>query len=209
MSELYDTPCAASVVPSSCPVSLLGKSPLGIDDEEHDRSPRGSRPRTPASSPRRAITQSRLRSYACSTPLVHALGGLVEAALRRLGAWRAGSGCESIGVSVSDTNPDTRIATPIVTANSWNSFPMIPPMKRIGMNTAASDSVIETIVNPTSVAPVDRRLQRRFPHLQVADDVLEHHDRVVHHEAHGERERHERQVVEAVVRAGTSPRTCR
>ena len=49
--------------------------------------------------------------------------------------------------------PDTRIATPIVTANSWKSLPMMPPINRNGMNTAASDSVIERIVKPTSFAP--------------------------------------------------------
>ena len=77
------------------------------------------------------------------------------------------------------------------------------------MNTAASENVIERIVNPTSAAPSIAACMRRFPHLEMADDVLEHHDRVVHHEADGERERHQRQVVEAVVAAGTSPRTCR
>ncbi len=46
---------------------------------------------------------------------------------------------------------------------------------------------------------VERGLHRRLPHLEVADDVLEHHDRVVDHEPDGERQRHERQVVEAVV----------
>ncbi len=46
---------------------------------------------------------------------------------------------------------------------------------------------------------VDGRLHARFAHLEMAHDVLEHHDRVVDHEADGERERHQRQVVEAVV----------
>jgi hypothetical protein len=59
----------------------------------------------------------------------------------------------SIGVRLSDTAPETRIATPIVTANSFSSRPTIPPMKRTGMNTATSESVIETIVKPISRAP--------------------------------------------------------
>src|SRR4051812_30859177 len=60
---------------------------------------------------------------------------------------------DSIGVNVSDTKPDTRIAVPIVTANSWNSRPRIPPMNSRGMNTAVSDTVIARIVNATSADP--------------------------------------------------------
>ena len=71
------------------------------------------------------------------------------------------------------------------------------------MNTAASESVIETMVKPISREPVERRLHRRLAHLHVADDVLEHHDGVVHHEADRERQRHEREVVEAVAETGT------
>jgi len=60
----------------------------------------------------------------------------------------------SIGVSVRETNPETRIAAPIVTANSWNSRPMMPPMKRTGMNTAASEIVIDTMVKAISFEPL-------------------------------------------------------
>jgi hypothetical protein len=42
-----------------------------------------------------------------------------------------------------------------------------------------------------------RRLQRRITRLNVAGDVLDHHDRVVHHEARGDGQRHQREVVEA------------
>ena len=41
----------------------------------------------------------------------------------------------------------------MVTANSRNSRPRMPLMKRIGMNTAASETVIETIVKPISFEP--------------------------------------------------------
>src|SRR4029077_14153063 len=60
---------------------------------------------------------------------------------------------QSIGVSVTDTTPEIRIAAQIVTANSRNKRPSTPPMNRTGMNTAASESVIETIVNPISRDP--------------------------------------------------------
>ena len=45
------------------------------------------------------------------------------------------------------------MAAPMVTANSCSSRPMMPPMKSTGMNTAASDSVIERIVKPISPDP--------------------------------------------------------
>jgi len=60
---------------------------------------------------------------------------------------------DSMGVSVSDTTPDTSTATPIVTANSLNSRPTMPPRNSTGMNTAASESVIDTIVKPISRDP--------------------------------------------------------
>ena len=61
----------------------------------------------------------------------------------------------SIGVSVSETKPEIRIAMPIVTANSWNNRPRIPPMNSTGMNTADSDKVIEMIVKPISALPLN------------------------------------------------------
>jgi len=69
----------------------------------------------------------------------------------------------SIGVSVSETSPDTRIAAPIVTANSCISRPTTPPMKSTGMNTAASDSVIEMMVNAISFDPSRAAWSRDLP----------------------------------------------
>jgi hypothetical protein len=40
--------------------------------------------------------------------------------------------------------------------------------------------------------------ERRLALLDVARDVLQHHDGVVHHEAGADRERHQREVVQAV-----------
>ena len=59
----------------------------------------------------------------------------------------------SIGVSVSETKPETRIATPMVTANSLSRRPRMPPMKSTGMKTAASEIVIEMMVKPISREP--------------------------------------------------------
>ena len=57
-----------------------------------------------------------------------------------------------MGVSVSDTASETRIATDSVTANSRNRRPTMSPMKRMGMNTAMSERLIDTTVKPTSRA---------------------------------------------------------
>ena len=100
-------------------------------------------------------------------------------------------------MSVTDTTPEIRIAVVIVTANSRNSRPRMPLMNRIGMNTAASDTVIVTIVKPISFEPLSAASSGASPVLHVPDDVLEHHDRVVDDEADREDERHHRQVVEA------------
>ena len=46
-------------------------------------------------------------------------------------------------------------------------------------------------------APLQRRLQRFHPRLQMAGDILQHHDSVIHHEAGGDGQGHQRQVIEA------------
>ena len=59
----------------------------------------------------------------------------------------------SIGTSVSETNAEARIASETITANSWNSRPITPGMKKIGMKTATSELEIEMMVKPTSREP--------------------------------------------------------
>ncbi len=78
---------------------------------------------------------------------------------RGLASWPSPSLCglrsraHSIGDKVSDTKPEARMAIEIVTANSWNSRPTMPPMNRTGMNTATSDMVIDRMVKPISFEP--------------------------------------------------------
>ena len=68
------------------------------------------------------------------------------------------------------------------------------PMNSSGISTAVSEKVSETIVNPICSEPFKRRLQGRMPFFDVARDVFDHHDGVVHHESGGNRERHQRQL---------------
>src|SRR5580700_7897014 len=56
------------------------------------------------------------------------------------------------GVSVSDTRPDAIIATMIVIENSLNILPTSPDMNTSGINTAASEIVIDRIVKLISAA---------------------------------------------------------
>ena len=68
--------------------------------------------------------------------------------------WTFSTRAHSIGVSVNETKPDTTIATEIVTANSRNTRPTMPPINSTGMNTAISEKVIEMMVKPTSREPL-------------------------------------------------------
>ena len=68
------------------------------------------------------------------------------------GGWR--NRLPSMGVNVSDTKPETRMAALTVTANSRNKRPSIPPMNRTGMNTAARERVMDTMVKPISRDPM-------------------------------------------------------
>ena len=67
---------------------------------------------------------------------------------------RARRTCAHImGVVVSDTSSDMRMAAESVIANSCSSRPMTPLMSRMGTNTATSDVLIDRTVKPTSCAP--------------------------------------------------------
>ena len=58
-----------------------------------------------------------------------------------------------MGVVVSETSIETPMATDSVTANSRNSRPTIPPIIRIGMKTATSETLMVMTVKPISLAP--------------------------------------------------------
>ncbi len=64
-----------------------------------------------------------------------------------------------MGVVVSETTSETRMATESVTANSRNSRPTMPPINRIGMKTATSERLIERTVKVISFAPAQGGLR--------------------------------------------------
>ena len=71
-------------------------------------------------------------------------------------------------------------------------------MNSNGISTAISEIVSETIVNPICSEPFKAARQRIVAFFDVADDVLDHDDGVIHDEARGNRQRHQRQVIQAV-----------
>ena len=107
------------------------------------------------------------------------------------------SSCEHIiGVSVSATKPETSTAPASVSANSMNSRPVLPVVKRDrrihrGQRQRHRDD------GEADLARADhRRLERRHALLDVAVDVLQHDDGVVDHEADGQHQRQQRQRVD-------------
>jgi hypothetical protein len=68
-----------------------------------------------------------------------------------------------VGVNVSETSPDMRIAMLTVTANSRNRRPIKPPISSNGMKTAVNDRVMDTIVKPTSRDPTSAASSGRLP----------------------------------------------
>ena len=60
----------------------------------------------------------------------------------------------NIGVSVSETSAEIRIATASVMANSRNSRPTTSPMNNSGISTAINDTVSEMMVKPISSDPL-------------------------------------------------------
>ena len=101
-----------------------------------------------------------------------------------------------IGVSVSETIAEITTAIVSVSANSRNMRPTSPVMNSSGMNTAISDIVSEITVKPISRAPLSAASIGVFAILDVADDVLDHHDGVVDDEAGADGQRHQREIVE-------------
>ena len=104
-----------------------------------------------------------------------------------------------MGVVVSDTTSDTAMAMLKTTANSRNSRPTIPPISRMGMNTATSEVLMESTVKPISLEPLKAARTGCLAGLDVARDVLDDDNRVVHHEPGGDGQRHQRQVVDGVM----------
>ena len=78
-------------------------------------------------------------------------------------------------------------------------------MKSSGMKTATSESAHRDDGEADLPRPFERGLIGGVAFLDEAKDIFDHHDRVIDDEADGDRDRHQRKIVEAVVAADTSP----
>ena len=76
------------------------------------------------------------------------------------------------------------------------SRPVIPGMNAVGTKTATRISAMAMTGPETSSIALKRRVARRQPVLDVVLDGLDHHDRVVDHQADGEHEPEQRQRVD-------------
>ena len=103
-----------------------------------------------------------------------------------------------MGVAVSETTMEMAMATERTTANSRNRRPTMPGIIRIGMKTAMSEMLIDSTVKPISCGAAQGGLHRLDAVLDMARDVFDDHDGVVHHEAGRDGQRHQREVVEGV-----------
>ena len=73
-------------------------------------------------------------------------------------------------------------------------------MNTSGMNTAASESVIARIVKLISLADCSDACKARWPVFHQANGVFQKDDGVVHQEADGQRESHQRKIIQAVAK---------
>ena len=83
-----------------------------------------------------------------------------------------------------------------VRANSRISRPTTPPMNISGVNTAISEIEMVRMVKPISPAP-SSAASNGFCLFDALPDHLDHDDGVVDHEADGDAQGHQRQIVEA------------
>ena len=68
-----------------------------------------------------------------------------------------------MGVIDNEMTPEISTATPTVTANSLNKRPSNPSMNRMGMNTAARDTVIDRTVKAISWEPASSAVILSLP----------------------------------------------
>ncbi len=86
----------------------------------------------------------------------------------------------------------------MVIENSRKMRPISPLMNTSGMNTAASESVMARMVKLISLADSTDASNALRPVFHQAHRVFQKHDGVIHQEPDGQRQSHQRQVVEAV-----------
>jgi hypothetical protein len=85
-----------------------------------------------------------------------------------------------MGVSMRATTSEKNTATAAVQPNWMKNMPTVPPMKAVGRNTAISAKVVAMTARPISSAASSAALIGLLAHQQVALDILDLDDGVVH-----------------------------
>ena len=102
----------------------------------------------------------------------------------------------SAGLRVSELKAEKTVETAMVTANCRKNWPVIPPMKAQGTNTAHSTSATATTGPVTSSIALRVASRGGNPCSSQRPDVLDDDDGVVHHDADGQHQPEQRQVVQ-------------
>ena len=176
---------------------LLREEALGHDDEQIDVENAQS-DGDAQHEPLVAQNPAQRRVVFIVQPLEGALAGAIDAPVAALVARFEEPGAEHGRGGERDQQRNGDGHAESVTANSRKSLPTMPPMSRMGMKTAISDVLIESTVKPISLRALHRGVEGLHAHLEIAGDVLDDHDGVVDHEAGGDGERHQREVVDGV-----------
>ena len=182
---------------------LLGKQALGNrhvkpagQDDQRDGRQQGERlvAQHPAQA---AVVDAQLRVEGI-------LAHLVQPAAFRASRRRCRKRAHITGVRVSETKADMTTATVTVTANSRNSTPDHAAHKQQRDEHGDQREGDRDDGEADLAGALQRRLERLLALLDVAHDVLDHDDGIVDHEADGDGEGHQREVVDAVAAADTS-----
>ncbi len=105
-----------------------------------------------------------------------------------------------MGVVVREMTKETRMAVERVTANSRIKRPTMPPISKIGVNTATSEMLMDRTVKATSRAPLRAASRGDMPMFGMAGDVFDDDNGVVHDESSGNDQRHQGKIVQAVAK---------
>ena len=104
---------------------------------------------------------------------------------------------DSAGVRVSALKAEIAIENAMVSANWRNRMPVVPGKNATGTNTATSTSDVAMTAPATSFMASGAALwESRLAFLNVALDVFDHHDGVIHHQSGGQRDAEQRQRID-------------
>ena len=104
-----------------------------------------------------------------------------------------------MGVSVTETTPEIKIATRDGDGEFLEQPSQHTAQEQHGDEHGGERERHRNDGGADLRRALERRQQRRLAHFDMADDVLQHDDGVVHHEADAENQRHHGEVVQAVI----------